>query len=98
VRAERKLKRLTAVHRAVEFRALRIVIVEPSSVVDRNFAARRRRSAVAGLGIGVFQSIRHLDHLVGCCDGALARRHGGDDGEREDGANEANQHHGLPIV
>ena len=96
VRAQSELERLPAVDRAVELFALGAIIGQPAGIVHGNLIARGRRSAVLGFIVGVFQSIRHLDHLIGRCVRPAKRRDGGDDGERHGGAGKSDRYHDHP--
>src|SRR5690349_16398805 len=98
MRAERELERLPTVDRAVEFLSLGAVLREPAGVMYGNLVARCRRRAAAGLGVGVFQSIRHFCHLAGCRDRPPKRHNSGADGERHGGTRETMQYHHLTLL
>ena len=60
--ADRKLERLVAVDRGVEFLALGAILIEPAGVMHDDGLARARRRAGAGLGVDDLQA-------GGCGDG-----------------------------
>src|SRR6266496_1083848 len=65
-RAQAEGEGLAAVERAVEFGALRTVIVQPSGVMHADLVALCRFSAGADIGVGVFEAVCELGHFAGC--------------------------------
>src|SRR5215204_4733130 len=63
--ADRKLERLVAIDRGVEFLALGAVLVEPAGVMHDHGLARARRRAGAGLGVDDLEAGRCGDGFCG---------------------------------
>ena len=73
---------LAAVERAVEFGALRAIIVQPAGVMHADLVAFCRLSTGADIGIGVFEAVCELGHFAGCSICRQGRRGYGNKNER----------------